>query len=559
MTSSANRVVAEGFGSGSDGTRVAYGPMATLAPFVTRYAPTGMVASVDHLASGAGVAAMRAGGSAVDAAIAASAVLAVTSQHMCGMGGDLFALVHVGGTAAPLVLNSSGRAGSGASAERLRADGLTAIPRTGHIAAVPVPGCVDGWLALHERFGRLPLADVLAAARAYAADGFPASPTLAASVGRVLDPPIVGSEDYTEGRRALRSGDLVRRPGVARALDAIVKDGRAGFYEGEFGEGLFALGAGEYTGDDLRAPLADWVDGLSIDVWDRRVWTVPPNSQGYLTLAGAWVAERLPLPDDPDDPLWAHLTVEAARHAGFDRVDVLHEHADGAALVAPDRLSARAASIRTDAAAELPGAYGGGGTIYLCAADARDGMGVSLIQSNYMGFGSMLVEPGTRIFLQNRGCGFSLKAGHPAEYGPGRRPPHTLAPAMVTHLDGRLDAVVGTMGGDSQPQVLLQLLARRWAAGVSPGNAIAAPRWVLAGDEPGQDVWDQRGRVRVAVEPHAPAAWFEGLRERGHDVVALQPWSPQAGFAHLITVDPDTGVLAGAADPRSLGGVATGF
>ena len=538
--------------------------MVTLAPFATRYAPTGMVASVDHLASGAGVAAMRAGGSAVDAAIAASAVLAVTSQHMCGMGGDLFALVHEGGTGAPAVLNSSGRAGSGASAERLRAGGLTSIPRTGHVAAVPVPGCVDGWLALHERFGRLPLADVLAAARTYAAGGFPASPTLAASVGRVLaGTAIAGWEDYTERQHALRPGDIVRRPGVARALDAIVKDGRAGFYEGEFGEGLLALGAGEYTDDDLRAPLADWVDGLSIDVWNRRVWTVPPNSQGYLTLAGAWIAGRLRLPDDPDDPLWAHLTVEAARHAGFDRVDVLHEHADGAALVATERLSARAALVRADAAADLPGTYGGGGTIYLCAADGRDGMGVSLIQSNYTGFGSLLVEPGTRIFLQNRGCGFSLAPAHPAEYGPGRRPPHTLAPAMVTHLDGGLDAVVGTMGGDSQPQVLLQLLARRWAAaegaGASPGNAIAAPRWVLAGDEPGQDVWEQRGRVRVAVEPHAPPAWFEGLRERGHDVVALQPWSPQAGFAHLIAVDRETGVLAGASDPRSFGGVATGF
>jgi gamma-glutamyltranspeptidase/glutathione hydrolase len=517
-----------------------------------------MVASIDHLASSAGVAAMRAGGSAVDAAIATSAVLAVTSQHLCGMGGDLFALVHDGGTAAPAVLNASGRAGSGASAERLRASGLRAIPRTGHVAAVPVPGCVDGWLALHRRFGRLPLGDVVAAARAYAADGFPVSPTLAASAARLFDLGLPGAADYTEGRTALQPGDVVRRPGVARALDAIVKEGRSGFYEGEFGEGLLALGGGEYVEDDLRAPLADWVDGLSLEVWGRRVWTVPPNSQGYLTLAGAWIAERLPLPDDPSDTRWAHLLVEAARHAGFDRLDELHEGADATTLLAPGRLSERAAAIDVGAAAALPDAYGGGGTVYLCAVDGRDGMGVSLIQSNYAGFGSMLIEPATRIFLQNRGCGFNLREGHPAEYGPRRRPPHTLSPALVTHPDGRLDAVIGTMGGDSQPQVLLQLLARR-RAGESPGAAIAAPRWVLAGSEPGHDVWEQRGKVRVAVEPHAPGEWFEGLAARGHDVFELPPWSGQAGHAHLIAVDPGSGVLSGAADPRSYGGAAAGF
>jgi gamma-glutamyltranspeptidase/glutathione hydrolase len=538
----------------------------TLAPFVTRYAPSGMVASVDHLASSAGVAAMRAGGSAVDAAIAASAVLAVTTQHLCGMGGDLFAIVHEGGASAPAVLNASGRAGSGASAARLRADGLRSIPRTGHVAAVPVPGCVDGWLALHAGYGRLPLADVLGPARAFAADGFPASPTLAMSARRLFELGLAGAADYTDGRSSLSAGDVVRRPGVARAIDAVVKDGRAGFYEGEFGSGLITLGGGEYVDDDLRRPLADWVDGLAIDVWDRRVWTVPPSSQGYLTLAGAWIASRLPIPDDPSDPLWAHLTIEAARQAGYDRVEVLHEHADGAALLSPSRLTARADAVRVDAAAALGDTYTRGGTIYLCAVDGRDGMGVSLIQSNYAGFGSMLIEPGTRIFLQNRGCGFSLEPGHPAEYGPGRRPPHTLSPAMVTYADGRLDAVLGTMGGDSQPQVLLQLLARRWGAmarGASvvadAGDAVAAPRWVLAGDQPGQDVWLERGRVRVAVEPHAPGAWFDGLAALGHDVVRLPPWSGQAGHAHVITVDPVSGVLAGAADPRSLGGVAAGF
>jgi gamma-glutamyltranspeptidase / glutathione hydrolase len=531
----------------------------TLAPFVTRYAPNGMVCSVDHLASNAGVSVMRIGGSAVDGAIATSAVLAVTTQHMCGMGGDLFALVHTGGTDAPAVLNSSGRAGSGADADRVRSEGLDRIPRTGHIAAVPVPGCVDGWLALHERFGRLPLRDVLAPAHALAVDGFTVSPTLAGSARRLFDLTVPGAGDYIDGRTALRAGDRVVRPGVARALAAIVQHGRDGFYGGEFGEGLIEAGGGEFVPADLETPLADWVDGLAVEVWHRRIWTVPPNSQGYLTLAGSWIAERLPLPDAADDPAWPHLLVEAARQAGFDRQDVLHEHADGRALIAPDRLTPRLDAIDPERAATLGGSFDGGGTIYLCAADARDGMAVSLIQSNYSGFGSMIIEPRTRIFLQNRGAGFNLVPGHPAEYGPGRRPPHTLAPALVTKLDGTFDAVLGTMGGDSQPQVVLQLLARIYGPGVAeePGDAIAAPRFVLTGSQPGYDVWDDGGRVTVSLDAHAPRAWADGLAARGHRVDRLRPWSSDAGHAHLIT--GVEGGVAGAADPRSHGGAAAGF
>lgn len=533
-----------------------------LAPFATRYSTGGMVCSVDHLASSAGVAMLRAGGNAVDAAIATSAVLAVTTQHMCGMGGDLFALVHGPGFSVPAVLNSSGRSGSGASADRLRSAGFTSVPRRGDIAAVPVPGCVDGWCALHARFGTLPLAALLEPARALAEDGFPVSPTLAMSARGLAK---VGNEatgDYPSGS-ALFAGARMRRPGVARALAAVASDGRAGFYEGEFGEGLLALGSGEFVPSDLAVPNADWVEGLSLDVpaWSRRLWTIPPNSQGYLTLAGSWIASSLPSfpAGDPDDPQWAHLTVEAARAAGWDRVDVLHEGADGGALLDVSRLSNRRSAISSSGVAAWgrPEGYRGGGTIYLCTADGS-GMGVSFIQSNYSGFGSMLIEPSTRIFLQNRGCGFSLVPGHAAEYGPRRRPPHTLAPALVTGLDGTLDCVVGTMGGDSQPQVLLQLLARRYGAGQDPASSIAAARWVLAGAEVGFDVWQERGDVRVAVESHAPEAWFSGLSALGHRVVRAPSWGGDAGHAHLISFEP-SGVLAGAADPRSLGGVALGL
>ena len=225
-------------------------------PVPARAAGNGIVCAIDHLAASAGVGILRGGGSAVDAAVAASAVLAVTSQHMCGMGGDLWAVVHPGGEETPVVLNASGRAGSGADPERLRARGLDEMP-DGEIPVVPVPGCVDGWLALHRRFGRLALADVLDPARRYADDGFPASPGLALAIGEVARLPEAGDYRVPGG---VRTGTVIRRPGVARTLAAVAAGGRDAFYGGEFGDRLIALGAGEFAEEDLTRPHADfWV------------------------------------------------------------------------------------------------------------------------------------------------------------------------------------------------------------------------------------------------------------------------------------------------------------
>ena len=493
---------------------------------------------------------LRAGGSAADAAIAASAVLAVTCQHMCGMGGDLFALVHTPGDAEPHALNASGRAGSGADPEAMRRDGHTIMPMRGDVRSVPVPGCVDGWVALHERFGRLPLAEVLEPARRYADDGFSASPLLAWSIPVIAD--VRDSDDYP---RDAKPGTIIRRPGVARALEAIGRDGRDAFYRGEFGKGLLGVGNGEYTEDDFASPNADWVQPLKASAWGRDLWTIPPNSQGYLTLASAWIADQLELPSDPSDPSWAHLLVEASRQAGFDRNEVLHEHADGDKLVSAARLGDRAAKIDPARAATLnEPAPRSGGTMYMCAVDG-DRMGVSLIQSNASGFGAHIVEPNTRIFLQDRGIGFSLEPGHPAEYGPGKRPPHTLSPALITDPNGSLDAVVGTMGGDSQPQILLQILARLLAGGAEPGAAVASPRWVLGAKEGGGgfDTWRQRGAVQVELERGAPPDWRDGLAARGHAVADAR----NVGHAHLIVNRGDH--LAGASDWRSFAGSAAGL
>ena len=512
-----------------------------------------MVASVDHLASAAGVAMLQRGGSAADAAIAASAVLAVTAPHLCGMGGDLFALVHHG-EGAPVALNASGRAGSGADPVQLRLEGHDVMPFADDLRSAPVPGCVDGWLTLHERFGRLPVATVLEPATVYAASGFPASPLLAGTAGQLRG--IEGAEDLTSGGR-LAHGDLVRRPGVALSLQAIVAHGRSGFYQGLFGEGLLAIGDGEYVAADFTTPLADWVEPLSVNVWGHHVWTIPPNSQGYLTLLSAVIAEGLPLPGSPDDGTWPHLLVEAARAAAYDRADRLYEGADVSSLFASDEVARRRALIDPNRRVTLATPAGAGDTMYLCAVDG-DRMGVSLIQSNAKGFGCNVFEPTTGIGLHNRGIGFSLKPGHPAEYGPGRRPPHTLAPALITRPDGSLRAVIGTMGGDAQPQILLQLIARVLRHNQSAGSVIGAPRWALIGSgASGFDTWADPDGATVAIETTAPAAWGDALRERGHEVMEIDGIVGSFGHAHIIEVEEDG--LAGAADPRALISAAVGY
>ncbi|MGE3619135.1 MAG: gamma-glutamyltransferase family protein [Acidimicrobiia bacterium] len=516
----------------------------------TSRAPRGLVCSVDQLASGAGVATLRAGGNAADAAVATSAVLAVTTQHMCGMGGDLFALVHEPGRDRPDVLVSVGRAGSGADPAVLRAEGLDALPLRGDVRSATVPGCVDGWTALHERYGRLPLDVVLAPAREYAAGGFPASPLLAAAVQGVVG--VAGADDYLVDGRAPRPGTRIRRPRVAAILEDLAAGGRAAFYGGAFGQGLLELGRGWFAPEDLARPLAEWAAPRGLADWDPDVRTLPPPPPGYRSGAGAWIAAGLPLPGDPDDAAWPHLLSEAARAAGRDRLDVLFDGADGPALVDPARLAPRRDAIDADRQSARTTPTRPGGTIYLCAVD-EDRMGVSLMQSNAADWGAHLVVPGSGIFLHNRGIGFSLREGHPAELGPGRRPPHTLSPALVTR-GGRLSHLLGSMGGDIQPQVVLQLLARLLHAGQTPADAVGAARWTIG--DGGFDSWKGEGPQTTQVEEGAPPAWSDGLARRGHHVVPV-PAGSGFGHAHVLEVGEDG--LAGAVDPRALTGAAIGY
>lgn len=504
----------------------------------------GVVATVDRRATRTGVEVLERGGGAVDAAIAANAVLSVTAPHLCGMGGDLFALVFDGATVC--ALNASGRSGSGADAAELRRDGHVAMPLRHDVRSVTVPGCVDGWIELHRAGARLSLAELLAPAIELAEHGCGAASSLVESLRR-LDP--AGRAALAElADEATAAGARVRRPGLATALTAIAEEGRDGFYRGSFGRGLAALAPELFTDDDLDATCAEWVEPLAVATWGHVVHTFPPNSQGYLTLGAAAIAEALGIPDDQDDPRWPHVLIEASILAAYDRPDRLHDQADGPALLR--RIIERRGRFDADGASLLPIAANPGDTTYVGVVDDA-GVGVSLIQSNGSGFGSWLAEPTTGINLHNRAVGFNLLSGHPAELGPRRRPPHTLAPALVTRPDGTLAVVVGSAGGDAQPQIVLQLLARLLRHGESAADAVGAARWVLRSGPTGFDTWTNAGPATVVrLESGAPAGWVDGLRRRGH-LVEMTPRSDGTfGHAHAITVSAEGGV-AGSAEPRT--------
>ncbi len=540
-----------------------------LAPFGPRSGLRGMVAAADQLAASAGIGMLADGGSAADAAVATGAVMAVVGPHLCGLGGDVLAMVAPPGST-PEALLSAGRAGSGSDSASLRAEGLTVMRLRHDVRSVPVPGAVDGWLALHGRHGRLPLADVLAPAIELASDGFPASVMLVLATHLVHALPGAG-QLCPAG--PLEVGQRVRVPGIARTLGAIASGGRDAFYEGEFGHGLLELGRGHFVPSDLATSQATWCTPLRQRAWDHDLWTVPPPSQGYLTLAGAWVAEAAGLGTDPDDPEWAHLLVEVWRAVGHDRPDVLFDGADGAALLDAERLAAAAARVDRQRAAApdvAPGQGTPGGSVariaegdttHLCALDA-DGLGVSLTQSNALDFGSHLIEPATGVFLHNRGVGFSLVPGHPAELSPGRRPPHTLSPMLATAADGALTHLVGAMGGDAQPQIIVQLLARLLHAGQDPARAVSAPRLTLDAPSAGPFRLWWGDDLTVLVEADCPPGWQGGLADHGHRVRGIRAFDPVAvGCAQIIAVEggaDGSRRLVGASDPRSPEGAAIG-
>ncbi len=499
-----------------------------------------------HLATRAAVEVLAEGGNAVDAAIAANAVQGVVAPETCGIGGDLFALVWRPGDGQPLALNASGRAGSRVSAARLRDAGHDRVPLRG-AASVTVPGCVDGWEALAARGGARPLAAALQPAIDLAAGGFPASPELAAALAAAHDD-LAGVESAASlypGGAPPEPGDVLTRPDLAGTLAAVAEDGRDAFYAGAPGAGVVAATGGDVTPADLGRRHADWVEPLDATAYGRRGWTIPPNSQGWLTLAAAWLLEQLDPPPDPEDPRWAHAQIEAYRAVAWERDDLVadpdHMTVPPDRLVDPERLAARLALLTPEAAAPWPPPRSApGGTAYLCAVDAT-GMAVSLIQSNFHGIGSRRGAGASGVLLHNRGAGFSLAPGHPNELGPGKRPLHTLSPTLWAR-DGAVELVLGTRGGDQQPQYLLQVAAAVFALGDDPATAQQRPRWSTRDFGAGAP-------SRVELEDRFPGGVADGLQRRGHDVALAGPWMGGWGPVSLIAISPG-GTRHGAADPR---------
>jgi gamma-glutamyltranspeptidase / glutathione hydrolase len=504
----------------------------------------GMAATSHPLATLAAVDALRAGGSAVDAAVAAVATLCVVEPHMTGIGGDCFCLVSrpdkpVWG------YNGSGRAGASASDEPLRAKGLFEIGNSIH--AVTVPGAIDAWEAILNAHGRFGLDRALAPAIRYAQDGFPVSARVAWDWQRHVsklkaDPG--AARHYLFGGSAPREGDVIRLPALADTLKRIAAHGARAFYEGEIAEDMAkALGArGSFlTLQDFARHRGDVVTPISTSYRGLELVEIPPNAQGLTALVMLNILENFDVASL--DPLGAdrfHLVLEAAR-LGYAVRDAHIADEKHMRMPASDLLDKRfakklASLIDMKKRVKLPGVpTPGNDTVYLTVVD-RDRMAVSFINSLYSSFGVGICTEKTGIMLTNRGACFTLEPGHPNVFGPNKRPMHTIIPALAMR-DGRCDMSFGVMGAHYQPMGHVQIILNMLDYGMDVQQAIDAPRFFFEGE-------------KADVERGTPASTIDGLRARGHDVVtASTPW----GGAQTIKIDWDRGVLIGGSEPRKDG------
>ncbi len=549
-------------------------PDRPLVPMPLARGARGAVVAPHHLATSAGLAILRAGGHAVDAAIATNAVLGVVVPSACGIGGDAFWLLWDEAGAQQVALNGSGRAPAAADPGRIRAEGHDTLPYRGPLT-ITVPGAVRSWSDAHRRFGRLPRETVLAPAIELARDGFPADEGFIAAVERTL-PAVVDAlgprsgfeQVYRSAGRPWRPGERVRLPALAATLERLATVGFDDFYDGEIGErqaaGLAMVGCPIAT-SDLTTHTSTWTDPISTTYRGVRVTTHPPNSSGIVALELINILEQFEPPAAPafgptgvSDGRWIHLGIEAAKLAMADRdfhlTDPEFVEIPVAELISKAH-AAELAGLIDPANASRPPASAvprGGGTIYLATVDG-DGNAVSLIESNYMGFGSGVVDPATGIHYQNRGAYFSLDPDHPNVLAPGKRTLHTLLPGMLFR-DGetRPWIVTGSMGGDAQPQIHAQVVSALVDGGVDVATAVGAPRWFVDGED------HFAPPVNVRAERRFPAAVLDALEALGHPLTRTIPFNGVLGHAHAIElVDggpaaPD-GSLAAATDPRSAG------
>jgi len=509
----------------------------------SRRFPSACVASPHHLATAAGLAVLASGGNAVDAAVATNLTLGVVTPYLCGYGGDLFALIWDGGLHA---YNGSGRAPAGAALEAVRASARSAQMPTRGPLTVTVPGAVEAWFALLERFGTRSFPSLAEGAVRIAKDGFPLSGQGSERIVRATDT-LAWSDSWRAVYEGAAPGKPLLQPDLARSIEALRADGPDAFYRGPIAEAMASqvrsLG-GLLSPHDLAEHRGQWVQPLATTYRGVEVIELPPNTQGVTALEALNIVQalgRLPV-EGPDRH---HVLIEAVKAALADR-DELVTDPDFMRVPAEELASAswgRDRAQRIDPASAcrpVPGRAATGGTAYMCAADA-EGMCVSLIQSNYMGFGSGLTVPGWGINLQNRGAMFSLDPSHANVIAPRKRTLHTLIPAMALR-EGKPWLVFGTMGGDGQAQTHLQLLARIIDDAEDIQRAIDAPRWVVSPQD-----WAVTAESRF--EPHV----IEGLRARRHEVALGGDYDSLMGHAHAIQVTEDG--YAGATDPRTEGAV----
>jgi gamma-glutamyltranspeptidase/glutathione hydrolase len=509
-----------------------------------------MVACPHALASKAGVEVLRAGGAAVDAALAAAATLGVIYPHMCGIGGDAFWLIYDARGRKVAYLDGGGRAAASATLDRFSEK---EIPFRGLVpATLTTPGAVASFCEAHARHGKLPLARCLEPAIAHARDGFPVGERLARWIAEASEDL---KRDPASAALFLQGGTAIRNPALARTLQSIAANGRAGFYEGEVAAGLASLG-GFFTERDLARQDARWGAPIQGTYKGVTIYETPPPTQGFTVLEMLNLIEPFDL-GPYQGPDHAHLLVQAKQIAYHDRdrqlADPRFIDVPVARLISKAHAGERRKLI--DAERALPWdkvpSYGSlaGDTVYVAAVDA-DGNAASLIFSLYGVFGSCITSAGTGVVLQNRSAYFSLDPQHPNRLEPGKTPLHTLIASMAFKSD-RLWAALGCMGADGQPQIHLQAYVAMIDYGRDIQEAVGGPRWLSGRFALGE------ARDTLHIEARFPQATIDELERRGHLIDRWDDYSELAGHAHGITID-ENGELAGGYDPRSDGAALPG-
>jgi gamma-glutamyltranspeptidase/glutathione hydrolase len=554
----------------SGGDRIVGEPFATRSPVIAKH---GMVASAHPLASQIGLDVLRGGGNAMDAAIAVNAALGLMEPTGCGIGGDLFAIIWSEKEKKLYGLNASGRSPRGLSLDRMKqslkaAGSPDSIPYY-HGLAVTVPGTVSGWFAIHGAFGTRPMSELLAPAIRAAEEGVPMPQVIAyyfgASKSRYRGFPEWGELYLKPDGSSYQEGDLFRNPLLAATYRRIAEEGAAGFYDGPVAEAIEKVVAeygGFLTRADLAAHRADWVEPVGVDYRGYTLWELPPNGQGIAALQMLRILEPYDLASmGPGSADALHFLIEAKKLAFEDRAayyaDPEFANVDVERLVSRAYARERRKLLDPKRAREAypPGdrILERGDTTYFCVVDSDRNM-VSLIQSNYTGFGSGLVPEGCGFTLQNRGNLFSLEPGHPNVYAPGKRPFHTIIPAMLSRPDGRPCFPFGVMGGAMQPQGHAQVVVNLLDFGMNVQEAGDAPRFRHAGSSQPTDEEMTDGGV-VYLESGIGAEVRAALRARGHRVE-----NTRGGYGGYqgIWVDYDRGVLLGASESRK-DGAAIGY